>query len=114
MSNPKLYNYFQFVWNVRNNHMVHNIPSSYIFMLVCCFKTDCQRGPLSVPITWYPGGPHVTQIPFPPEHPWRNEECTSCSGFYVSDETSIANLTKPPCTYIKENFSEKNSMSEVN
>ena len=36
---PELYTCFEKVWNIRNKHMVKNLPP-YIFFLKCCYKDD--------------------------------------------------------------------------
>ena len=33
---PALYKHFDEVWNVRNRHMVRDLPQSYIFFFKCC------------------------------------------------------------------------------
>ena len=37
---PKLYQYFEKVWNIRNRHMVKDLPPNYIFMLLPCFQKN--------------------------------------------------------------------------
>ena len=38
---PEDYDYFQKVWQVKNNHMVENLPSNYVFLLLPCYKANC-------------------------------------------------------------------------
>ena len=86
---PTLYKQFEAVWKVRNNHMITDLPSQYVFFLICCYKKGCthelcQAGEPVEPITWYPGGPTIHHLPFPildEDRPWGNTQCTSCKGF---------------------------------
>jgi len=56
----ELYDYFESVWAVRNSYMVTGLPS-YIFKLLCCFKSGCKHPRClegkqpGTPDTWYPG-----------------------------------------------------------
>lgn len=89
-SSPQLYAKFESVWDVRRRHMVHGLPSQYIFMLRCCFEPGCphplcRRGkPASVP-TWYREGPPITHLPLPfedVERPWGStQSCDRCKDF---------------------------------
>jgi len=103
--------------------MVCNLPTQYVFLLVCCYKPTClhllcQKGkPLSVP-TWYPNGPPVTTLPLPipdPDRPWGNANCPQCKGFCaghykppvavdVTDPSIIRTLAKPPSALLKDLF----------
>ena len=38
---PALYQHFDEVWNVRNRHMVRDLPQPYIFFLKCCYELEC-------------------------------------------------------------------------
>ena len=38
---PELFAHFQVVWKVRNDYLIHELPSQYIFYLVCCYKQNC-------------------------------------------------------------------------
>ena len=47
---PNVYKQFESIWNVRNNHMVNNLPAQYAFMWLVCWKKGClhplfKRGP---------------------------------------------------------------------
>ena len=82
-----VYAHFELIWAVRSNHMVSGLQS-YMFFLSCCYKTDCPRplcqaGPPQTALTWYPGGPRLTELPLPfpdPARPW-GASCTTCKGF---------------------------------
>ena len=75
---PEQYAYFQTVWDIRSCHMVPGLPSQYVYMLVCCYEPQCchpvcKTGPLPSTLTWYSGGPPVTERPLPvvdQERPW--------------------------------------------
>lgn len=41
--NPQEYKYFERVWKVRQDHLDHNLPSNYIFLLRCCSKENCAH-----------------------------------------------------------------------
>ena len=41
--NPQEYKYFERVWKVRQDHLDHNLPSNYIFLLRCCGKENCAH-----------------------------------------------------------------------
>ena len=64
------YGCFQSVWNVRTRHMIPNLPSQYILMLLCCYQPDCchplcKHCPPTSPSKWYTGGPPITHLPLP-------------------------------------------------
>ena len=124
---PRLFEHFQKVWQVRNDHMVHELPTQYIFFLICCYKTGCHHpccvtGQPAEPVTWYPGGPPISHLPLPiidGDRPWGNS-CSSCSaskfcsGHYklqlvdVKNSTVLKQLPKPPSTTLKERFASVN------
>ena len=125
--NDRVYFKEKRISSVRNKHMVHNLPSSYIFMLVCCFKNDCCNPSFAISCymvsRWSLCNSYT--IPYPiqdPERPWGNDKCPDCSGFCaghyklslidVSDEAAIKSVLKPPSTYIKEVFNIKKSVTE--
>ena len=120
---PEQYAFFQSVWDVRTRHMVPNLPSQYIFMLLCCYRPDCchpvcKHGPPTSPPKWYTGGPPITHLPLPvlDEQRLWGSECQSChgtcSGHYKVVLTDITNqdavrLAAPlPSTILKEEFSK--------
>ena len=37
------YEYFEKVWKVRQNHLDHNLPINYIFLLRCCEREGCPH-----------------------------------------------------------------------
>ena len=62
---------------------------------------------------WFPGGPHIDQIPMPvldPSHPWGNTACDKCGGFcsghFLSPEdaltSNLAPMVQPPSTILKD------------
>ncbi len=38
-----LHDYFQRVWKIREDHMVKDLPTNYLFFLVCCCKPSCAH-----------------------------------------------------------------------
>jgi hypothetical protein len=62
------YDYFDMIWNLRNQHMVKDIPLQYLFFLKCCFQPNCChpvcKSPVALPC-WYEGGPRVSYLPLP-------------------------------------------------
>lgn len=120
---PELYNRFQKVWDVRNRHMVQNLPTSYLFFLKCCFEKECphpvcQSGQSTV-LAWYPGGPTVNYLPFPFPDPQRPHGgiCSTCKDFccghYITklvDTTKldqVKSIIMPPSVVLKESFSKQ-------
>ena len=117
---PTLYSYFDKVWTVKNCHQVPDLPSQYLFLLICCYGANCphplcQIGRAPCEMTWFPGGPTVKTIPMPipdPSRPWGNPNCTSCSdicsGHYLKPEVCLQKQTcanrKPPSAILKEFF----------
>ena len=42
-TDPTLYKYFVEIWDIRNRHMVKELPEKYIFMLRPCYQSDCYH-----------------------------------------------------------------------
>ncbi len=121
---PQLYAEFQDVWNIRQRHMIQDLPNQYIFMLLCCFKAECshplcKKGQPTVFPTWYCGGPPITQLPLPvldPDRPWGNPSCDTCkdncTGHYkiemvdVRDKKALLSIAPPPSSVLKDEFSK--------
>jgi len=113
---PQLFEYFNDVWNLRNRHMVKNLPSRYVFQLLPCYEAHCphqvcKSGKPEKDYTWYHGGPPLSYLPIPifdPERPWGCKECGTCtghcSGHYLSPEKHLkhynlngsTNYSEPP------------------
>ncbi len=122
---PHAYSYFSVVWDVRNRHIVPNLPVQYIFFLTCCFSRDCphpvcQAGEQSTPLKWYSNGPPITHLLLPvpdPERPWGKTDCTSCTGFCtghyktklidVRTQGAGDNVAQPPSTLLKRLYSRQ-------
>jgi hypothetical protein len=119
---PELHTHFQRVWDVRNRHMIKNLPT-YLFYLKCCFKEDCphpvcQSGEF-VTLRWYSGGPTIDFLPFPFPDPKRPhggscDTCKSfCCGHYITKLVNITNpqdvktIVMPPSVVLKESFNTK-------
>ena len=91
-NHPDIYEQFLAIWNIRNSHIIDNLPSQYVFMLKCCYKPDCmhpvcKNGKLGQPEVWYEGGPLITTLPFPVKDENR-------PGHYKS---SYVNIDDPKC-----------------
>jgi hypothetical protein len=118
---PKLYEEFKKIWDIRNDHMVSGLPESYVFFLKCCYKPDCKH-PVCVSqirkeLTWFPGGPSISKLPFPspdPVRPWGSTTCNSCKEFCpghyhntfidTSSEDSLKKIVMPPSVVLKRDF----------
>ena len=102
--------------------MVVNLPTQYIFYLICCFKEDCtlplcRSGTPSDLPTWYPGGPSLYYLPIPTPDPskcWGSDGCSSChefcAGHYKEGSlTDVRTLCEvaPPSIVLKKLFTEK-------
>ena len=120
-----LYAWFESVWATRNRHMVPDLPSQYIFLLICCYREDCdhplcKEGKPDLECTWYPGGPPLTHLPLPlpdPDRPWGNPSCTTCKGFCAghyrssvptdtTDSVALCATSHPPSSMLKELFNK--------
>ena len=91
---PDLYQYFEHIWKVRNDHMLKDLPTFYVFALKVCYKDDCQHPVSKKSIrnctVWFQDGPPIEFLPFlVPDlnWPWRPKDCEKCDGDYF----------KPPC-----------------
>ena len=68
--------------------MVKEVPSNYIFYLVCCLKPTCchpicKSQSISQLPVWYTGAPTVSFVPLPipgPTRPWGGSNCEQCKG----------------------------------
>ena len=85
--NPEEYSSFERVWSVREQHMVKNVPSQYVFFLLPCYKCPhpaCQKGKPEQEPTWFENGPPISYLPFPvpdTKRSWGSEGCDRCTGF---------------------------------
>ena len=111
--------YFKNVCDLQVRHMVKDLPSQYLFNLVCCLKTDCQhpvctKGLQQLP-TWFCGGPSIAQLPLPiadPETPYGGKcsECKDhCFGHFMlplqgMQASATLTFSKPPSVVLKEIF----------
>lgn len=136
LKNQVQYQYFEEVWQVRNDHFVEGYPEQYVFLLHLCYLPKCihplcKKGkPLVVP-KWYDCGPKLKCLPMPvkdPSRPWGGEcnDCKgTCAGHYMKADDCIANvmensttncLMEPPSLVLKRHFSrvvEKGDISKV-
>ena len=121
---PRLYAQFQSVWDVRHRHMVKGLPSQYIFLLTCCFDSECshpvcQKGRPNEMPTWYKDGPPVTHLPLlvvDLERPWGSTTCIKCKGFCAghylvkmmdtTDPSALGSSAPPPSQVLKSKFSQ--------
>ena len=119
-SDPQTYEFIDRIWQVRNDHMIEDLPPQYVFYLICCFKPGCQHplykefSPTNLPM-WYPDGPPVCadSLPLPipdPQRPWGSPDCSSCQefchGHFLKPEqalfSTLENMKTPPSAVIKE------------
>lgn len=134
---PEMYRYFESIWNLRERHMVKNLPSEYVFALKACYNVKCshpvcQKGKLPNELAWYSGGPSVQFLPFPvpdPKRCWGSKNCETCSGFCAGHFMGLEQVlsleardllechTYPPSTVMKNVFNkaekEKRQLSSV-
>lgn len=128
---PQLYARFETIWGIRNRHLVHGLPSSYVFFLRCCFQKECphpicSRGGSIKDYSWYPNGPPVSTLPLPsidPERPWGSTSCTDhkgfCTGHYRTIMVDFDNLREmpkdvamPPSLMLKQIFTTEKDFSQ--
>ena len=126
---PQLYEYFTTVWDTKRRHEVAGLPSQYIYLLVCCFESNClhplcQSGREGIAMEWFPGGPTITQIPMPvpdPNHPWgknSREKCDGfCSGHFLNPEdalrSGIAPMVQPPLAILKDFYQSLEKIQKI-
>ncbi|XP_044166870.1 uncharacterized protein LOC122950919 [Acropora millepora] len=86
---PAIYEKFERVWTLRENHLVdRELPQKYVFFLTCCYQPGCIHPMCSKESqdseqVWYPGGPHLKYVPIPtpdPDRPYGDQECQDCEG----------------------------------
>lgn len=126
---PKLYKYFEKIWNIRNRHMVKELPPNYAFMLLPCFDKTCPHVVCKQEKKqwcWYDGGPNLSVLPLPipdPQRPWGGQckSCqTFCTGHYLPTEKvidlvekyTIKACPKPPSEIIKASIIDNSDPSE--
>ena len=117
---PDLYQYFEHIWKVRNDHMLKDLPTFYVFALKVCYKDDCQHPVSKKSIrnctVWFQDGPPIEFLPFlVPDlnWPWRPKDCEKCDGDYFKptcEKYSTCNL--PPNTIIRAEFNRKTKSSK--
>ena len=61
LSYPQDFQYFSEIWEICKQHMVPELPTNYLFMLLPCYHPqclhpECTKGKPLVEPTWYPGG----------------------------------------------------------
>jgi hypothetical protein len=132
--NPKLFQYFEEVWEVRKAHMNSKVPSQYVFVLNLCYKPTCIHPLCSTQAAgttvkeWFSNGPPLTYIPMPipdPKRPWGgscNECPTFCSGHYLKPQDHLGAVMQhgdtqciytPPSSVIKNVFYETLKKNQV-
>ena len=121
---PSMFELFDEVWRVRKHHMITGLPGQYIFMLKCCYRSDCPHPlckcgrPSDIPL-WYPNGPPVTHLPLPvvdPLRSWGRTNCETCKGVChghyktkmidLSNSTDLKAAAPVPSTLLKAKFKE--------
>ena len=99
-SYPQDFQYFSEIWEIHKRHMVPELPTNYLFMLLPCYHPqcshpECTKGKPLVEPTWYPGGPPLSFLPLPipdPLRPWGGpcEKCVDvCTGHFLKPEDHI-------------------------
>lgn len=127
--NPEQYNYFKMIWDVRNRHIVPNLPEKYVFMLLPCFQKDCPHKVCAQGKKnwyWYDGGPSLSVLPLPvpdPQRPWGGtcKTCLeTCTGHYLPSEEAveyvkrngIKSCSQPPSRVIKAAIKNNSNPNE--
>ena len=86
---PAIYENFERVWTLRENHLVdRELPQKYVFFLACCYQPGCIHPMCSKESqdseqVWYSGGPHLKYVPIPtpdPDRPYGDQACQDCEG----------------------------------
>ena len=112
------YDLIEKIWTIRGDHIVKDVPTQYVFSLICCFKPGCahpvckNHNVTSLPL-WYEGGPPVSYLPLPipdPLRPWGDSNCTTCTGqchghFLKPNmllDSSLSPMRRPPSAILKE------------
>ena len=108
---PALYAKIKSIWELKKRHENKNVPSKYVYSLLCCYQRDCihslcKNGRPAINPTWYPGGPPLTYFPLPtkdPERPFGQENCSQCksecAGHYLKPKLLVdkaINSEQPP------------------
>lgn len=117
-----MYKEFQLVWEIRQRHLVDDLPGQYIYLLVCCFEQECphllcRRGKPSVTPTWYRSGPPIAHILVPvvdESRPWGSQSCSTCQEFCAGhykckfidtkDKDSLGMCVPPLSVVLKNEF----------
>ena len=127
--NPDQYKYFKMIWEVRNRHMVPDMPENYVFMLLPCFRESCPHKVCAQgqqQWTWYDGGPYLSVLPLPvpdSQRPWGGSCKTclgSCTGHYLPAEkvvdyvqkNRLQSCSKPPSAVIKTSLKQNPDPTE--
>lgn len=133
-SRPSEYQYFEKVWQVRDDHHVKGYPEQYIFLLQLCYKPTCihpvcKKGKPVPELRWFDDGPILSVIPMPvkdPKRPWGGQcsECNGvfCSGHYLKAEEFLRlaidqpvnnKKIQPPSAFLKVEFSKLKDRSNI-
>ena len=120
--NSAMYADFQLIWDIRQRHLVQELSTQYIYLLVCCFEQGCPhsvclKGRPSIVPSWYEGGPPITHIPLPVEDEnrlWNSQTCMTCKQFCTghykhkfidtTDKDALALCPPPPSMVLKNEF----------
>ena len=117
------------IWDIRNRHMVKDIPPNYVFMLLPCFDKKCPHNVCKQgkkQWSWYDGGANLSVLPLPipdPQRPWGGtcKSCPdSCTGHYMTAENvidyvkkyGVKSCPKPPSHVIKSSIKNNVEPSE--
>ncbi|CAB3977095.1 Chromatin modification-related YNG2 [Paramuricea clavata] len=125
--NSTQFEYFNEIWDLRNSHMIKDLPDQYAFVLLSCYKSNCihpvcRQGRPIAPLTWFTNGPLLTYFPHPtpdPTKPWGGtcSKCKSfCSGHFMSPEENIKHvlakgtkdcMKEPPTVTVKKYYEQR-------
>ena len=90
--NPALYEYFVQVWDIRERHMIKNLPDQYVFVLHACYTPGCphevckDKADVTEDLRWYQDGPPLRYVPIPvaDRSTWGSGDCEKCAQLKLS------------------------------
>ena len=83
------YQYFEEIWNVRNDHFFSGYPCYMYVTNLPCIHLLFKKGKPSKELKWFESGPNMNWIPLPIKDPNRHwgGPCEECKGCIVRDTT---------------------------
>ena len=128
LEHPDDYSTIQRIWDVRNRHINRDVPTRYVYHLVCCYQPDCphplcKAGEPDNSILWYKDGPPITFIPLPVKdknRPYNASNCSTCqeecAGHFMQPQQIVENFmnglqqqvdVQPPSEILKSEFKKE-------